>query len=576
MKTIRPLIHAVTGLLASAASVACASSAIAAPEKAQQASSLTSTVAVATHLSYTNTPYWSHFCTPGNGVIDSLLELGVKRIRDGVTDSRLAKIPSYVSNYNSCTSPSEVIDYGYYRQILKDRFLALSSKGIKLIAVAGGGAVTNNSAQNDIQTRIIPDLLSVQGAIIGIETNNEPNIAEFQFNYNGDGFVNSNGTITEQGQGWNQGNRNYLRDLSQAIRNNSTLRGRTIIGPAIAYGWGPEYKSAIDRDRGGNLESVLVPFQSQDKRLLGNLHNYNAFGYPPSIGFTNWDGSNDWWYCLSRGMGTTSSCSSLGLGGTTSSTGTFEGTYPTIPLAATETGYANRDRTNPTADPNPSSVTEWVTARYLPRQILEHYRRGMRLTTLYELMDVYDPGQAHGGFGLIRRDLSRRPSFYTVKGLLNLLKDSSTSFTPGSLDYAVTVPSGNTTVRRLLFQKSNGEFYLVLWNEAFNWAVNWSTQPASTSEVRTSPIRVSLQVNSAVSSITQYRYDEANNYTLVSTPISLQNGQVQIDVPDIPIFIKLSGAVAQGTKTPPKIAQGISKIQQSTLMSEVVQQATFP
>jgi hypothetical protein len=513
---------------------------IAAPVQAKLASSFVASVGVNVRLSLTYTQYWKSFCTPGTGVVDSLLDLGITTVRDGVKDLRMAQLPASVTNYNSCDSPSTIIDYGHYRKIIKDRILTLNSKGMQLMAVAAGGTIINNGTQNDIRDQIIPDILAVNGAIRSIQTLNEPNVPSFLFKYNNDGFVEVNGTPAETGGGWHQGTQNFLRDLTTAIRGNTSLKSRTIIGPSVAYGWGVEQTSAIDRDRPKNLEPYMIPFKSSDKRLMGTLHNYNAFGHHPGIGYVSEDGGYGWWNCLTLGVGPTSSCSSMQLGSSTGSS-TFEGTYPTLPMTATETGYGNRSLTNPMTDPNPSVVTEWVTARYLPRRFLEDYRVGGRLSMSYELIDTAAPGQPHGGFGLIRGDLSRRPSYFTVRGLIKLLKDSKIGFISESLDYLLTPPSGTTTVRQLLFQKSTGEFYLVLWNEVSNWSVDTSKQPAVVKEIRTTPVNSTLQVNTPVSELTLYKYNESDpQYPLVASSLTLKNGQVQIPIPDLPIFIKIT------------------------------------
>jgi hypothetical protein len=499
--------------------------ALSATELAQRSKDFTASAGVATHLSYTDTSYWNHFCTPKVGVVDSLLELGVTKIRDGVTDSRLAKVPAAVKNYQPCNGPTGLFDYGYYRQLIKDRVLMLSRKGIQIVTVAGGGAITNTATQNDLRDRIIPDLLSIQTAIFAIQTHNEPNIARFGFRYNKDGFValpkqrsgSKNQKYVEQGQGWSVGTRNYIRDLSHTIRKTPSLRSKLIFGPAIAYGWGPDRDAFKERNRGGNLETALVPFSPTDKRIFGSLHNYNAFGQQPGAALMQADGSFDWWFRLVRGEGNARSF-------------TPKGNYPTIPLVATETGYSNRAAN----DSNPSNIPEWVSTRYIPRRLLENFRQGIRFSFLYELMDTFPPGQAHGGFGLIRGDLSRRPSFYTLKHLLNLLKDDDRAFTPGSLNYAIAAPK-TASVHRLLLQKSNGDFYLILWNEVRNW----DGQAAKI--LRPPAADANLQVNTSGFKLTQYRYDANDNYKLVASDLKLNASRiVKLSVPDIPIVIKLS------------------------------------
>jgi len=110
----------------------------------------------------------------------------------------------------------------------------------------------------------------------------------------------------------------------------------------------------------------------------------------------------------------------------------------------------------------------------MPRALLEHFRRGVRRTYSYELLDEFpDPGleERESNWGLLRNDLSKKPAFDAVGNLLNILKDPGSGFAPGSLDYSL---EGNTErLRQMLLQKRDGSYYLALWRDTSVWdAVN--------------------------------------------------------------------------------------------------------
>lgn len=143
----------------------------------------------------------------------------------------------------------------------------------------------------------------------------------------------------------------------------------------------------------------------------------------------------------------------------------------TLPIIASEEGYVTSTSTD---SRNVSTATQ---ADYIPRVLTENFSAGISRTYLYELANEYDePGTLEANWGLLNYDGSPKPAFTEVENLISLLGEGSysasthtwtkPSFTPGSLDYTL---GGNTTnVHQLLLQKSNGDFYLALWQEVNN------------------------------------------------------------------------------------------------------------
>lgn len=100
----------------------------------------------------------------------------------------------------------------------------------------------------------------------------------------------------------------------------------------------------------------------------------------------------------------------------------------------------------------------------LPRWMLENFRIGVHSFYIYQL---FHDGTESGSFGLYQRktagdNTSYRPTpkAVAVHNLTHLLADNATSYTPTALDYTATGPD---SLRKILFQKSNGEYWLALW-----------------------------------------------------------------------------------------------------------------
>ncbi|SDT02895.1 Fibronectin type III domain-containing protein [Nocardioides scoriae] len=158
------------------------------------------------------------------------------------------------------------------------------------------------------------------------------------------------------------------------------------------------------------------------------------------------------------------------------------------PIVITEAGYHNALATTDGHHPVPESVH----ATYLPRLLMEHLRGGAARVYSYELVDEFaDPGRTNpeANFGLLRRDLTPKPAYTAMQRLLAVFQDSSTSFAPGSLAYAVE--GGRTDLRQLLVQKSTGEFDLVLWRDVSVW------DPIARRALNPAPYRVQVRLGQA-------------------------------------------------------------------------------
>lgn len=137
-----------------------------------------------------------------------------------------------------------------------------------------------------------------------------------------------------------------------------------------------------------------------------------------------------------------------------------------LPIHVTESGYHNALAT--TRGHRPTS--EAATATYLPRMFLEHFRRGVPRTFSYELIDLWpDPAKSNqeANFGLLRNDYSEKPAFRSLKNLIALLADGGGAHQVAPLDF--TIPDAPADLRKLVLQKRDGSYYVVLWRAVRIW-----------------------------------------------------------------------------------------------------------
>ncbi|MBI2948287.1 MAG: choice-of-anchor D domain-containing protein [Verrucomicrobia bacterium] len=122
----------------------------------------------------------------------------------------------------------------------------------------------------------------------------------------------------------------------------------------------------------------------------------------------------------------------------------------TLPKVTTETGWTTSGS---------GSITEEQQGRLFLNLYMSQFKRGFKHTFIYMLKD----DAVQGSFGLFHTDYTAKRSGLYLHNLTTILADTSSSFTPGQVNYSI--PSQPATVHDLLMQKLNGTFELSVWNE---------------------------------------------------------------------------------------------------------------
>ncbi len=184
-----------------------------------------------------------------------------------------------------------------------------------------------------------------------------------------------------------------------------------------------------------------------------------------------------------------------------------------------------------------SNVSQLVQAKYMLDGLLDAYQQGDAKTYLYELMD--ESGSAtntEANFGLFNADGTAKPAAVALHNLTALLADNGASFAAGSLSYSLT--GTLSTDHSLLLEKSDGTFWLALWNETR------LSGPSAPTDIAVANHTVTLNLANIAASVTVY--DPLSGTSAVQTTNSTQT--VQISLPDHPILIEI--APPSSTPTP--------------------------
>jgi hypothetical protein len=211
-----------------------------------------------------------------------------------------------------------------------------------------------------------------------------------------------------------------------------------------------------------------------------------------------------------------------------------QGVTAQLPVIVSETGYS----TGITKDVGiVLPVSQLAQAKYQSRIFADAFLNSrIKRTYTWELFDDTAAGNANASWGLVAVDSTgnatiKKPSYNAEKSLIALLAEPGVSFSPKALDFIITAPA---QVEHLLLQKSNGDYYLLLWQEVPVYGYSNGTG----SDVINPSVLVSVSFKKTFSSATQYSYD--SSWSLVAGQLSVSN-QLVVSVPDFVTVIKIQG-----------------------------------
>jgi hypothetical protein len=274
--------------------------------------------------------------------------------------------------------------------------------------------------------------LACAGALLSVEGPNEPN--NFPIIYNGQQGGGS-GTWLPVAQ--------YQRDLYAQVKASPTLKNYPIF--AVSEG-GAEVDNV-------GLQFLTIPAGATtvmpvDTKYAdyANPHNYvtghelilydnQAWNAADPILRSHWDGlSLEYGLTWAHGF-----------------TGYSDTQLQTLARVTTETGWGTQ---------GVGALTEVQQGKIFLNMYLDQFKRGWRYTFIYQMRD--NEGGDTRSFGLYHADLTPKIAANYLHNFTTILADNTT-LTPGTLTYSVL---GETaTVHDLLMQKSDGTFYLAVWDE---------------------------------------------------------------------------------------------------------------
>ena len=196
------------------------------------------------------------------------------------------------------------------------------------------------------------------------------------------------------------------------------------------------------------------------------------------------------------------------------------------PWWVTETGYYTAP--NATQNVYQPGVSEQAQGKYISRLYLDYFNAGIVHTSVYEIADEHvNTADAESNYGILHNDGTPKPAYTAIKNLLGLLADPGSPYSPSSLSFSL---GGTTsTIRQALFQKRDGRFYLVLWNDVSVYNTSSKTDISNAAV----PVTVTFAAPHNVAVYLPYSQAAAISTTSSATTMT-------VNVPDHPVVLEIN------------------------------------
>ena len=206
-------------------------------------------------------------------------------------------------------------------------------------------------------------------------------------------------------------------------------------------------------------------------------------------------------------------------------------------LIATESGYHYASGTKVLGGIQ-SGISETAGGKYFLRHFAEYWNAGFFRTITYEFLDERrDPNDPEANFGLIRNDLSPKPSFIAMRNLIAILGESRWDreklswIRPASASRAVALAiDGPAEVHHTVLSRADGTIDLLLWQEVPSYDLK------ARKDLNPNPVAVKVRLAKPAGA-ELYRPLEGKDPIQQWEPASV----ISLEVPDQVIIVRLKG-----------------------------------
>jgi hypothetical protein len=179
----------------------------------------------------------------------------------------------------------------------------------------------------------------------------------------------------------------------------------------------------------------------------------------------------------------------------------------------------------------------------MPRIALEAFLGGIQRSYIYQFADLWSPSQAQqygvskaeNSFGLLRWDLSPKPSFIALRNLLRVVDgDSAPVASPGGM--RLRLVGAGPDVHSLLLKSANGSYALALWRTVSVWDY------LGAKDLYPAPEHVEVALGQPVSLARRFDPVQSSDETKRWSDPS----RIPVDLEGAPVVLRLTPAGAAG------------------------------
>ena len=204
---------------------------------------------------------------------------------------------------------------------------------------------------------------------------------------------------------------------------------------------------------------------------------------------------------------------------------------PGLPFVLTECGYSTVPQRG-----NEGSISESAQAKYNLTLLMEAQLTHVSRAYLYELMDGHaDPtGQdREQHFGQFRADNTPKPSAVALHNMFAILRPTRGSAADSPLSF--TFSGMPASAHSLLMEKSNGTYFLAVWNEQPLWNVTLLK------DIPVASVPVSLNLGLIAKSVKLYDPLKSAAASFAARSVV----RLVLNLPDHPIFVEIDPRTPQ-------------------------------
>jgi hypothetical protein len=353
--------------------------------------------------------------------------------------------------------------------------------------------------------------LAAAGVLLAVEGPNEPN--NWCLTYNDQ--VGGGGVGNCQAHSWVPV-AELQRDLYMAVKADPVLKDYPVF--TVSYGGGETDNAGLQFLTIPAGADALMPADTK----FADFANLHAYGIIQESGWSNVYRDNQVWdhldplHELKGDFGSTWNNQYAGY---------TDDQLLTLPRVITETGWTG-------------DYADFDQGKFILNIYLTAFKRGYKYTFYYQLVD--NEGGFQNIYGIYQSDYStpKKPAIY-LHNLTTILADTVPIPMPQLQKIDFSISNGPATMHDLLLQKSNGDYFLILWNDQGN------DHP-----LRTDAVTVNLGGIHESIKIYDPTMDINPSQTLARV------SSVDLELTDHPLVLEISGPIPPLATRPPSVQEG--------------------